>query len=65
MAIYAPHVTHSASSFEEEVPTIEEMKARIERSIEKWAWLIAAVDNVVLGYAYAVAHRAREGYRFS
>lgn len=61
-SIYAPWVTDSVVSFEEDVPSVEEMAARIERS---HLWLVCEDDAGVVGYAYGSPHRARAAYRFT
>ena len=39
-------------------------RQRIERSADRWPWLVA-VDEGILGYAYAGEHRTRAAYRWS
>ncbi len=63
--IYAPYVQGTAISFETEVPTIEEMKNRITEITEKFPWLVFESEGVVVGYAYASAHRSRCAYAWS
>ena len=64
-AIYAPNVTDSFVSFEEEPPTVTEMAARIETTLTRTPWLVAIDAGEVVGYAYAGRHRERAGYRWS
>jgi L-amino acid N-acyltransferase YncA len=64
-AIYAPYVTDSIVSFELEPPSTVEMARRIESTMERTPWLVATAASEVVGYAYASAHREREGYRWS
>jgi phosphinothricin acetyltransferase len=77
-AIYAPYVTDSAVSFEEEPPSAEELARRIETSI---AWLVLeaaagetgpgegrcseAGSGRVVGYAYAATFHPRAAYRWA
>ena len=63
--IYAPHVEHSAVSFETVVPTAAEMAVRIRKLLPTHPWLVAVVDGHVAGYAYASLHRERAAYRWS
>jgi L-amino acid N-acyltransferase YncA len=63
--IYRPAVEASAASFEEVAPDAAEMARRIAATIERAPWLVADVDGVVVGYAYASLHRERAGYRWS
>ncbi|MGB0951628.1 MAG: GNAT family N-acetyltransferase [Planctomycetota bacterium] len=67
-AIYAPVVRDTVTSFEYEVPTVEEMARRIREGMEQYPWLVAVDpedEQKVLGYAYACAWRARTAYQWS
>lgn len=64
-AIYAPFVTDSYVSFEEQPPGGEEFARRIERGSRSYPWLVAEEDGPVIGYAYACAHRERAAYRWA
>lgn len=64
-AIYAPSVTGSAASFEEEPPDGAEMGRRIAHISERYPWLVAESEGTVIGYAYASPHRERAAYRWS
>lgn len=65
LAIYRPYVLETAISFELEPPTVDEFRARIERALADWAWLVAERDGRPDAYAYATAHRSRGAYRWS
>lgn len=64
-AIYAPCVTGSAVSFEEQAPDGEEFARRIARTSARYPWLVAEVDAELAGYAYATEHRERAAYRWA
>jgi L-amino acid N-acyltransferase YncA len=64
-AIYAPYCESTVISFEEEPPTVEEIRSRMDQAGERYPWLVAEEDGVVTGYAYAAPHRARAAYRWS
>ena len=64
-AIYAPMVEHSAVSFEEVPPTINEMAERIASHTEAYPYLVAERSGLIVGYAYASQHRTRAAYRWS
>lgn len=64
-AIYAPHVRDSAVSFEYDVPTAEDIDARIRLTLERLPWLVCASGDEVLGYAYAAPHQERAAFRWS
>ena len=64
-AIYAPFVETSIISFEESVPSVEEIAARIARVLDDYAYLVAEREGEIIGFAYAGQHRTRSTYRFS
>jgi L-amino acid N-acyltransferase YncA len=64
-AIYAPFVSDSAVSFEEQPPDAAEMAARIRRIEATHPWLIAEFDGGPAGFAYASPHRDRRAYRWA
>ena len=65
LAIYAPVVEQTATSFEEVAPTLEEMTQRIADTLVAYPWLICDREGIVAGYAYATRFRVRSGYRWS
>jgi L-amino acid N-acyltransferase YncA len=64
-AIYAPYVRDTAITFEWDPPTDDEMAERIASSRRTHAWLVAEVDDRVVGYAYGGPFKARAAYRWS
>lgn len=63
--IYAPHVLERSTSFELEVPSIDEMAHRIAAASERHCWLVAVDEaDSPIGYAYGTSFRARKAYRF-
>jgi phosphinothricin acetyltransferase len=65
LAIYAPFCTSSPVSFEEQAPSLDEMRRRIRTILARFPWLVYVDEEEVLGYAYAFAHRERPAYRWS
>ncbi len=65
LAIYAPIVRDTAISFEIEPPTLEEMQARIQTTLERLPWLVSESGGEIVGYAYASRHRERAAYQWS
>lgn len=65
LSIYAPHVTHGVASFEEDVPSANEMRGRIEARIGRYPWLVAEDEGNMLGYAYGGQFHARAAYRWT
>ena len=64
--IYAPIVASTVISFELEPPTVEEMRARILSTLERFPWFVAVdADDTVKGYVYAGRHRERAAYQWS
>jgi L-amino acid N-acyltransferase YncA len=64
LAIYAPCCL-TAISFEMEPPSVEEMRARLEKVLGQYPWLLCEDGGEVLGYVYATQHRERAAYRWS
>ncbi|MBU4337047.1 MAG: GNAT family N-acetyltransferase [Actinobacteria bacterium] len=67
-AIYAPYVTGTAISFEDEPPSAATMAARIAQAQARYAYLVltpADDPTAVVGYAYAGPFAARPAYRWS
>ncbi|KGM36966.1 GNAT family N-acetyltransferase [Streptococcus sinensis] len=60
--IYAPYVENTAITFEYEVSTIEDFGNRIAKTLEKYPYLVAEEDGLILGYAYASTYYARAAY---
>ena len=68
-SIYAPYVERSAISFEERVPSVEQLAARIEAASRTHAWVVLEEPTPegprVCGYAYAGPYKARPAYRWA
>lgn len=63
-AIYSHYVQHDLCSFEEEVPSVEQMQARRTEVLRRGLpYLVALKEGQVVGYAYASPYRARSAYR--
>jgi L-amino acid N-acyltransferase YncA len=65
LQIYAPFVTDSAVSFELELPSLAEMVDRMAHYQVTHPWLVCVLGDVVVGYAYGSAHRARLAYQWA
>jgi L-amino acid N-acyltransferase YncA len=64
--IYAHYVLHSAATFEETPPALDDMLARRRASVDLGLpYLVAEAGAKILGFAYATAYRARPAYRFT
>ena len=63
--IYAYYVEKTAITFEYDVPTLEEMKRRIGKTLEKYPYLVILRDDKIQGYAYAGPFKERAAYDWS
>ncbi|WEK59179.1 MAG: GNAT family N-acetyltransferase [Candidatus Brevundimonas phytovorans] len=64
-AIYADSVLNGTGTFELDVPTVEEMRARLAAPAALGLPVLTAeIDGQVAGYAYAGPYRLRAAYRF-
>ena len=64
--IYAHHVLHSLTSFEEIPPDAAEMQRRFEAlQAQDFPFLVAFVEGVVSGFAYASPYRRGPAYRYT
>jgi phosphinothricin acetyltransferase len=64
--IYAQHVLHGLASFEEVPPPLDEMKSRRAGVLKLGLpYLVAELDDRVVGYSYATFYRARPAYRYT
>ena len=65
-AIYAHHVQTGLASFEEIAPDLAEMTRRHAELVGNgFPYLVADLDGVIGGYAYAGPYRARSAYRYA
>jgi len=63
--IYRPYVCDTAISFESVPPSAKLMAERMGDAQRAHAWLVAAVDGHVIGYAYGHRFASRDAYRWS
>ena len=62
LEIYSYYVRNTAISFEYEVPGEDEFRGRIEKTLEKYPYLVLEEDGVIEGYCYAGVFKARAAY---
>lgn len=65
LKIYAPYVENTAISFEYEVPSVDEFRDRIRKTLERYPYIVAEKNGEILGYAYVSAFHARRAYDWS
>jgi len=64
--IYRHHVETGLGSFEEEAPGVAELTRRRDAFVRRGLpYLVAELDGVVCGFAYAAPYRTRAAYRFT
>ena len=64
--IYAHAVEHGTATFELEAPDEAEIARRMnELSSGNFPYLVAELDGILAGYAYAGPYRTRPAYRFT
>ena len=65
-SIYAHHVLHGLATFEEEPPSIDEMRQRLlEVTARGLPHLVAEEAGAVLGFGYCAPYRLRSAYRYA
>lgn len=65
LRVYAPYIENTTVTFEYEVPTVEEFRARIAKVLECYPYIVCEDDGVIAGYAYASAMGTREAWMWS
>lgn len=64
--IYAHHVANGLGTFEEKAPTVDEMRARYAAAVAAgMPYLVATLEERVVGYSYVTAYRPRPAYRYT
>ncbi len=64
--IYGYYVLNSIATFEEEVPTLDNMKARLEKAQkENLPFLVVEEEGEICAYAYVARYRERSAYRLT
>ena len=51
LEIYGYYVQETAISFEYEIPSVEEFRERIERTLVRYPYLVLEEEGLVLGYS--------------
>jgi len=65
-SIYAHHVLHGLASFEEEPPSLQEIRRRYDDVIARGLPYLAAEEaGEPLGYGYCTLYRTRSAYRYA
>jgi len=65
VAIYSPYVQITAISWEIEVPSVDEMAARIASAQKAHEWLVLEHDDQVIGFAYGHTLNRLPSYKWT
>lgn len=65
LALYRPYVENTAVTFEYEVPSPAEFRARIRQTLTRFPYLKAVCGGEILGYAYASPFKMRAAYAWA
>ena len=65
LEIYSYYVLNTSISFDYEVPSFDEFRQKIQKTLEKYPYYVALSDNKIVGYAYAGPFVGREAYKYS
>jgi len=61
--IYNRYIVNTSITFETEPVSLVEMERRIAEKLHKYDWLVAEIDNEIIGYAYFGSFRTRAAYQ--
>ena len=65
LAIYAPYIRDTAVTYEYDIPSEEEFRKRIEKTLLHFPYIVAEYDGTICGYAYANPLHERKAFMFS
>lgn len=65
LEIYDYYVKNTAITFEYDTPSLDEFKGRMEKTMERYPYLVILRDGYIEGYAYAGAFVGRAAYDWS
>jgi L-amino acid N-acyltransferase YncA len=63
--IYGYYVKNTAITFEEDVPSPEAIRNRIQEITRRYPWFVHESNQTVDGFAYAATYKERESYRYT
>lgn len=64
LSIYAYYVEKTDITFEYEIPSVAEFTQRIQNIMAKFPYVVAMIDNKIVGYAYVSTFRSRAAYNW-
>lgn len=63
--IYSYYVLNTTTTFEYDTPSINEFTQRIQKITQKYPYLVATLDDEIIGYTYATTYKERAAYDWS
>ena len=57
LGIYSYYIINTAVTYEIDVPSAEDFRRRIEKTLKKYPYIVAERDGRIMGYAYAGGSR--------
>ncbi|MGM0124461.1 phosphinothricin acetyltransferase [Enterococcus sp. AZ194] len=64
LTIYAYYVEHTAITFEDKVPSLQEFQQRMVTTLERYPYFIAKKGEEIVGYAHAGTFKGRTAYNY-
>ncbi|MBQ8592146.1 MAG: N-acetyltransferase [Lachnospiraceae bacterium] len=65
LEIYTPYILNTAITFEYKVPALEEFTVRMQNTLARYPYLVALINEQIVGYAYASSFKSRAAYDWS
>ncbi len=63
--IYSFYVLNTTITFEYETPSVSEFTQRIQKITQTYPYLVATLNDEIIGYAYATSYKERAAYDWS
>ena len=65
LKVYEYYIKNTAITFEWTIPSIEEFRTRIEKTLKKYPYIVVEKDSEIIGYCYTGPFVGREAYDWS
>lgn len=65
LKIYAPYVINTSITFEYDIPTIEEVRTKMEKIKENYPYIVCESYKQIIGYAYANNYMEGDAYNWN
>jgi phosphinothricin acetyltransferase len=64
LAVYTPYILDTTITYEYDIPSIENMKQRIQGVQSFYPYLVCTYNHEIVGYAYASKHKERAAFQW-